>query len=110
VRIPGAPKHLKKESKRFWRDVIREYELEDSASLKTLEQACESLDRIREAQKSMFEAGGALYKTPTGFWKRHPGVDVERGARGQFLQAMKQLGLDIEPLQDGPGRPVGSMK
>lgn len=39
--------------------------------------------------------------------KLHPATTVERDARLAMLRAIRQLGLDIEPLHDRPGRPGG---
>jgi hypothetical protein len=34
-------------------------------------------------------------------------VQVEATARFQLLRCLKQLNIDLEPLQAGPGRPPG---
>jgi hypothetical protein len=39
--------------------------------------------------------------------KPHPLLAAERDARSQFLQGLKSLNLDLEPLRDRPGRPPG---
>lgn len=99
-----APKHLSPQGKRWWREIARDYHIEDPAGLALLTTAAECLDRRREAQAAIIEHG-VVVKTATGGIKGNPAVQVEKDQLTGFLAAMRQLNLDIEPLRDHPGRP-----
>lgn len=101
-----APRHLSAEAKRVWRRVMEEYAIDDAAGRLILEQALESLDRLREAQ-ALLQRDGLIITTPaTGAKHLHPAARVEKEARAALLTAWKALNLDIEP--PGPvGRPPG---
>ena len=101
------PNNLNKEAKAFYKKILHQYQIDDVAGLKLLLTACECLDRVRECQKTIKKEGMQI-QDRFGQWKAHPLCTIERDARSQFLQAMKSLNLDIEPLRDAPGRPGGS--
>ena len=97
---------LSAEAKKLKKGILEEYSIDDAAGLRILETACEAFDRMRAAQKAIQQDG----MTVADRWnqiKAHPLCSVERDARAQFLAALKALNLDIEPLQNGPGRPAG---
>ncbi len=95
----GVPIHFSGETRRLWKAINDEYELEDSALL-TLKLACESYDRAQQARRIIAAEGLVLNG------RRHPAIDVESQAQATFLRAMRSLGLDVE--QPGPiGRPPG---
>jgi hypothetical protein len=85
--------------RKFWAEVVGEYELEAEALL-TLRAACENWDRAQQARELVNQDGLVLNG------KRHPAVDIEKQAYGLFLRSIRQLGLDI--VAPGPiGRPPG---
>lgn len=103
--LPKPPKHLSAESKRWWRRIVQEYEIDSSGEL-LLQQALEALDRLREAQELIRRDGLILTTPATGAHHLHPAARVEKEARAALLAAWRALGLDIEP--PGPiGRPPG---
>ena len=102
VKLP--PKTLSPEARGWWRRLCREYGIEDAGGCLLLQTALESLDRLREAQKSIAK-DGAVTTDRFGQQKAHPLLAAERDARAQMLMALKQLNLDVEPLRDRPGRP-----
>jgi P27 family predicted phage terminase small subunit len=104
---PKAPASLSDEAKRWWRRLVREYEMDDNAGLLLLQTALEAFDRMREAQATL-QAEGAVISDRFGQRKAHPATVTERDARSQMVQSLKALNLDVEPLKDGPGRPPGS--
>jgi len=91
-----APNHLSPEMKKFWRDVLKDYELESDALL-VLRTAAEQWDRAQQARETLATEGITLKD------KKHPAIDVEKQAVGLFLRSMRQLGLDIV----APGQPKG---
>jgi P27 family predicted phage terminase small subunit len=92
-RRPRSPQHLTAEARRFWRQVVDEYQLE-AHHLRILETGCEALDRMRQAQALIASEG----MTVDGRFgpKQHPAVAVERDSRIALLRAIRELGLDVE--------------
>jgi P27 family predicted phage terminase small subunit len=86
--------------------VQQDFEIEEAASLRLLQTACESFDRMREAQ-DLIKKHGVLVKDRFGQLQRNPATAVERDARSAMLYALKQMNLNIEP-PGRPGRPAGS--
>ena len=103
--IPKAPKNLSKESKCLWKTIVTEYNFTDSGGLTLLQTALEALDRLREAQ-AILKKTGLLVRDRFSQIRVNPVTIVERDSRSQFLHAMRMLNLDLEPLKDGPGRPL----
>ena len=97
---------LSTEAKKLKKDILEEYNIDDSAGLRILDTACEAFDRMREAQRAI-KRDGMSVQDRWGQLKAHPLCSVERDARAQFLAALKALNLDLEPLKTGPGRPPG---
>jgi P27 family predicted phage terminase small subunit len=101
-----TPKRFSKEAKRLWRALTAEYGIADAGGLAILEAGLEAFDRAREA-KALLDADGPVVVDRWGQKKTHPAASIERDARGQWLAALRQLCLDVEPLRPGPGRPPG---
>ena len=104
---PTPPKDLSVAAKRWWREIEAEYGIEDAGGLLVLQSACEAFDRMRQAQ-AILAAEGLVTRDRFGQAKVHPAAIVERDSRAQLLAAIKQLNLDLEPLKDRPGRPMGT--
>lgn len=100
-----APKHLGKEGRAFYRAIVRDYAVDDSAGLALLTTASECLDRMRAAQNKIAEHGEVVTDR-YGSLKANPAVQIEKDSRNGFLASLKALQLDIEPLRDTPGRPT----
>lgn len=100
------PKHLSKESKKIFRSIVSDYGIYDEAGLKILQAALEAFDRAQAARVAIDEQGMTI-KDKFGQIKPHPLLANERDSRAAFLAALKALNLDIETLNDGPGRPPG---
>jgi hypothetical protein len=66
-----------------------------------LDKTSEALDRMRAAQ-TLLKRDGLVLKG-----RAHPASVIERDARLAMLRAVRQLGLDLEPVRDQPGRPPG---
>ena len=90
------PTGLSAEAVRFWIDVQADYEVTDAAGLRLLHTACQSLDRMRDAQR-LIKKHGILVKDRFGQLVRNPATTVERDARTAMLHALKALNLDIAP-------------
>jgi P27 family predicted phage terminase small subunit len=105
MRIKKAPDHLSKEAKEMWEGVLTEYKIEDVAGLKILQASLEAWDRA-QASREVIDLEGMQVKDRFKQMKAHPLITVERDARSQFLQGLKALNLDLEPIKN-IGRPPG---
>jgi len=106
-RLPAALPALSAGARKLWRDLVGEYQLEDSAGTSILRAGLEAFDRMRGAQRAIAK-DGLTVRDRWGQVKVHPCTTVERDSRAQFLAALRQLNLDLEPLRDRIGRPGGS--
>lgn len=100
------PAHLGVHGKKLWRDLSREYAIDDAAGLTLLTTAAECLDRMKAAQK-LIKEHGELFTDRYGGLKSNPANKIELDSRNGMLAALRAMNLDIEPLRDGPGRPGG---
>lgn len=100
-----APKKLSQEARNWWRKIIDEYEISDEAGFLILQTSLEAFDRMRDAQK-IIKTEGMTNSDRFGQPRLHPACTIERDARAQFMQGLKALNLDIEPLR-AIGRPAG---
>ena len=105
--IKNPPKHLSRESKAFWRSVLKDYELEDH-HLKLLQAACESWDRVLAARKEI-EAKGEYYTDRWDQPRPHPAHKVELDNKSMFTRLIRELALDLEPPKESrPPRQYGA--
>lgn len=101
-----TPSGLSREAGAWWKKILAEYEIHDEAGRLILQTALEAFDRMRQAQSILTQEGPVVrdrFDQP----KAHPMTVVERDSRAAMLGALKQLNLDLEPLNDKPGRPAG---
>lgn len=101
-----APKHLSKSGQALWERLQNEYEIGDEAGFLLLTTAMEAGDRMREAT-AIIKKEGLQLPDRFGQMKAHPLTTVERDSRAAMLAALKALNLDLEPLNEKPGRPAG---
>lgn len=92
---------LTKEAKELKKKILNDYEITDSAGLVLLQVALESFDRMKEAQR-IIDKQGLTITDRFGQIRAHPLTVTERDARSQFYLGLKQLNLDLDPLN-----PVG---
>jgi P27 family predicted phage terminase small subunit len=92
---PKPPKHLSRDSKAWWTEVITGWKLEQHHR-KILTAACEALDRATEARKAVAR-DGAYVKNRFGEVVKHPAIGVERDALITFARMLRELDLDNEP-------------
>ena len=102
------PRHLSPAARAWFAELQREYGIDDAGGRALLAIAADAWDRARDAREQIAKEG-AIVRDRFGQPVPHPAVRVEQGARGQLLQALKQLHLDVEPLKamGRPPRPVG---
>jgi P27 family predicted phage terminase small subunit len=103
---PKPPERLSDEAGGWWVKIVEAWDLDDPAML-ILESSLEAFDRMRAAQAVIARDGVTIldrWQQP----KQHPATMVERDSRAALLRGLKALGLDLEPLHEKAGRPVGS--
>jgi P27 family predicted phage terminase small subunit len=105
AKLAAPPRGYSPEARGLWRDVVGGWVL-DPAALKILDVACRALIQDREAEKLVARDGLTILDR-FGQPKLHPAATVSRDAKATFLKALRQLGLDLEPLHGRPGRPPG---
>jgi hypothetical protein len=87
----------------LWRDVTAAYEFGDRASYEALFQAACAAERA-EACRKQIDQDGELIRTKAGV-REHPLLKAEIAARAFVVRTLGRLGLDLEPVRPGPGRP-----
>lgn len=106
MKTPRIPRHLSSEARKLWRTLTAEYDIADVGGLAILKTGLEAFDRATGAREAI-DRDGLTMPDRFGVQKPHPLLAAERDARAQWLAALKQLNLDLEPLRDRPGRPAG---
>jgi len=97
------PGHLKAATKRWFQEVIAEYELMPH-HVKLLTLAGEAWDRCTEA-RVMLKKEGIVIVDRFGQQKPHPAIAIERDNRLAFARLVRELGLDFnEPDETRPPR------
>ena len=89
-----APQHLKHDTRKFWRSILKQYDLEEHHK-KILTLACKAWDRAEDARKIIDEKGPTFqdrFEQP----KERPEVKIERQSRNDFRLFIRELGLDVE--------------
>lgn len=104
--VTKAPKHLSPEAKKWWQRIMETYDISDDGGQWILQTACEAYQRMSEC-KAILDRDGLTVEDRHGQKKPHPLIPAERDARAAMLSALKQLNLDLEPLNDRSGRPAG---
>src|SRR5687767_6336526 len=99
------PRGLGPIGKGLWGDITAAYEFSDRASYETLFQACAAADRAERCRVAI-DRDGELIRTRTGE-REHPLLKAEMAARGFVVRTLARLGLDLEPIRPGVGRPSG---
>lgn len=102
---PKPPKGLRTDAVTFWRDIQREYGIEDHGGLRILEQASRAYARALEAE-AILRKDGIVIRDRWEQPRPHPAVAAERDARAQVTAALRALDLDVDPPQK-VGRPGG---
>ncbi len=103
---PQAPKSLSTASKQLWAAILKDNpSISGAARLKVLQVGLESLDRANSA-KAIVDKTGEIVLDRFKQERVNPACAVERDARAQFLQAVKQLALkpNDEHLKPAPVR------
>ena len=103
---PPPPAYLGATGADLWREIVKVYVFDDRGAYETLAQACSAADRA-EACRVQINNDGELIRTKSGV-RDHPLIKHELAARAFVVRTLARLGLDLEPVRDGPGRPPGA--
>ena len=106
----GAPGHLSPRSKRIYRSVVADYDLDtEPHAREVLRLALEALDRADQARETVAREG-AFYANRFGEPRAHPAIGVERDCRVQVARLFRELSLDAgEFLDTRPPRVGGGL-
>jgi len=103
------PSTLSKAEQDLWREILRQFPVEDAHELKILETGLMAHDRAEQCRQKI-DREGLTVLDRFGQSRPHPLLSCERDNRALFLSAVRQLGFDLEPLNARPGRPSGGKK
>ena len=100
-----APKHLKKESRILFHELVDIHALSgDSEALQKLTTTLEAKDRLTKA-RTQIDMDGMILIDKFGQKKSHPLLSIERDSRAAFLSGLKSLNFNSENVKNrGPGR------
>jgi len=103
---PSPPGELGAVGLSLWSDIVQSYEFSDRASYETLFQACAAADRAARLRERIDADGEVIRQGRSGI-RDHPALKHEIACRSFVCRTLARLGLDLEPLHSGPGRPPG---
>jgi hypothetical protein len=97
------PRSLGKPGRSLWDRIMREYAIRDAGGVELLLLACEATDRAASLRE-VIDRDGELIPARSGL-KEHPGLKAELANRAFVSRTLQRLGLDVEPVRPGIGRP-----
>jgi phage terminase small subunit len=92
TRLAPPPDHLDPEEQALFRQVIAEFQIDDSGSISLLVTAMECHQRCRRARERVDEDGETVLDRFRQL-RPHPCIAIERDARDGYLRAMRALNL-----------------
>jgi phage terminase small subunit len=104
ARRSTAPSHLSESTRRWWKTVLADYDL-DPHHLKLLQAAAEAWDRLQDARKAIGEHG-TTYTDRFGAPRLRPECAIERDSRLAFARLIRELDLDVDPPSAGARPPA----
>jgi hypothetical protein len=87
----------------LWDRVMHDYDIQDAGGLELLSQAAQAADRVASLRRQIDETG-ELIPSRAGL-RDNPGLKHEIAARAFITRTICKLGLAVEPLRPGVGRP-----
>ena len=100
-----APDHLSESTRVWWRNVIKNYELEPH-HVRLLQAAAECWDRLQQARE-LLARDGLVIEGREGGMRPHPAAAIERDSRIAFARLIRELDLDVEPPATARTGPAG---
>jgi hypothetical protein len=105
AKVPDPPAKLGAPGMKLWRSILEVYEFADAASYQVLYQSCACVDRAESCREIIDRDGELIYVGKN--CRSHPLLRDEMQNRALACRLLARLGLDLEPVRDGPGRPPG---
>jgi len=100
-----APSHLAPQTRKWWLEVVEEFELEKH-HVRLLTLAAEAWDRCTQAREAL-AASGLTFVDRFGTPRARPEVNIERDARVAVARLTRELGLDLFQPEDSRPPRVG---
>ena len=97
------PRKLGKPGAHLWRNIMREYEIDDAGGLEMLASACQALDRAERCREAIDDEG-EMIRTKAAGPRDHPLLKHELAARSFVVRTLQRLGLNMEAVKP-TGRP-----
>jgi len=97
LNLPRPPKHLTASTRRWFANVVAEYQLEEH-HIKLLTLAAEAWDRAQEA-RAILGKEGLTYLNRHNEPTPRPEISVERDSAIRFSRMLRELDLNIETLE-----------
>ena len=94
MKTSKAPKHLKADTRRWFDQVLADFEL-DAHHVRLLTLAAESWDRCQQA-RVILDKQGLTYDDRFGAPRGRPEIAVERDSRLAFARLIRELALDVD--------------
>jgi hypothetical protein len=99
-----TPKELDSPGRALWKALQTEYDVDDAGGQALLLAACRAEDDIQRMRQTVAREGDVLKSDPS---KPHPLLAAIRGSEQVRRQSISSLHLDLNPLENRPGRPSG---
>jgi P27 family predicted phage terminase small subunit len=104
----ATPKHLSSRSKRIFRTIATDFELDaEPHAIALLAMACEAVDRAEQA-RTVLSREGLTYMNARGEPRSRPEVAVERDSAMRSARLFRELSLDASDYVDNRPPRAGS--
>ena len=80
----------------------------DRGGVELLAQACQAADRAEALAEAIARDGSVVYSR-SGVPKSHPAIKDELANRAFVVRTLERLGLNVEAVKPGPGRPPSAL-
>jgi hypothetical protein len=103
---PKLPPNLGTAGAGLWRSITAEYDIDDAGGRAILEQCAFAFDRA-EKLRALIDEDGEIIRGRNGP-REHPGLRQELASRSFVCRQLQRLGINLEAVRVGPGRPASA--
>jgi hypothetical protein len=100
----SPPRDLGQHGRKLWDEVQAAYGITDRGGDELLAQCCAACDRAEALAEAIARDGSVVYSR-TGVPRSHPAAKDELACRAFVVRTLERLGLNVEAVKPGPGRP-----